>query len=123
VHLEEWTGGLDDAQRDLVDASVRALPDTAPERLADRRYRQSETLALIRARPSREQMVAGLRRLLVDAESWRRPEYLQKMRERDRITFDMIAQLSATLTPAQRQHFQGRLRGYIRDITYLTASN
>lgn len=123
THLEEWTGNLHDAQRDLVDASVRSFPDTSAERFADRRYRQVETLALIGARPGKEQMVAGLRRLLVDTESWRISAYQQKLRSRDGKTFDMVASLSATLTAEQRAHLANRLRGYVRDISTLTAAN
>lgn len=123
THLEEWTGELSDAQRDLVDASVRSFPDTSAERLAERRYRQAETLALIRARPGKDPMIAGLRRLLVDAESWRAAAYQQKLRSRDGRTFDMVASLSATLTAGQRAHLADRLRGYVRDISTLTAAS
>jgi Family of unknown function (DUF6279) len=123
THLEEWTGPLGDAQRSLVDASVRSFPDTSVERRVDRRYRQMETLALIRARPGKESMVAGLRRLLVDTESWRPAAYQRKLRSRDDKTFDMVASLSATLTAGQRAHLAERLRGYIRDISTLTAAN
>ncbi|MGZ5582945.1 MAG: DUF6279 family lipoprotein [Usitatibacter sp.] len=123
VHLEQWTGTLDDAQRGLVDACVRSFPDTSAERLADRSYRQAQTLALIRARPDKEQMVAGLRRLLVDADSWRPGAYQRKLRSREDKTFDMVASLSATLTPRQRAHLSSRLLGYVRDISTLTAAN
>jgi hypothetical protein len=68
-------------------------------------------------------MVAGLRRLLLDAESWRPAEYQQKLRNRDEMTFGMVASLSATLTDEQRAHLTGRLRGYVRDISTLTAAN
>jgi hypothetical protein len=121
-HLEAWTGRLEPAQRELVATRLRALPDISADRMADRRYRQSETLVLLRARPDRDAMIAGLRRLLVDTETWRQPEYLQKLKERDTRSFEMISALSATLSPDQRAHVQRRLRGYVRDITELTAS-
>lgn len=122
THLEEWTGKLDDAQRERVEASLRALVDVTAERASERRFRQAETLALLRSKPSREHMIAGLRRLLIDAEAWRSPDYQKKLAARDRVTFEMVASLSTALTPEQRQHLSGRVRGYIRDLTMLSAS-
>jgi hypothetical protein len=122
-HLEAWTGRLDDSQRELVATHLRVLPDISADRMADRRYRQSQALDLIRAKPGREAMIAALRRLLVDTESWRRPEYLQRLRERDAHNFQMIAALSHTLSPDQRAHLHKRLRGFMSDIASLTAAS
>jgi hypothetical protein len=121
-HLEAWTGALDASQRELVASRLRALPDTSLDRMADRRYRQAETLALIRAKPDRDAMVAGLRRLLIETETWRRPEYLLKVQERDMRNFEMLSALSDTLSPHQRDHLHRRLRGLMGDITTLAAS-
>jgi hypothetical protein len=121
AHVEEWTGTLTPAQRERVEEGLRDTRELTSERLADRRYRQGETLALLRAKPPREQMIAELRRLLVDTESWRRADFQEKLAQRDRRMFEMVASLSATLTPAQRLHLTGRLRGYISDITALAA--
>lgn len=122
-HLEEFIGPLSAAQRALVTERVGAMPELVDEQLADRRYRQAEILALVRDNPPREKWVAELHRLLVDTESWRRPEYQDKIRARDQKAFEMIAALSSTLTPDQRAHFAARLRGFMRDITELTASS
>jgi hypothetical protein len=122
-NLEEWTGRLTDAQRELIAARVKSIGEHLDERLGDRKYRQGELVALARARPSREQAIAGLKRLLIDTESWRRPEYLAKLRERDQQHFEMISELSATLSAEQRAHLQKRLRTFMRDITELSASN
>lgn len=120
--VEEWTGRLSDPQRELVAGRVDALPELIEERLGDRHYRQAEALALMRSKPSREQTIARLKLLLVDTEAWRRPDFLKRMRERDELLFEMIAALSATLSPAQRAHLQKRMRGFMRDITELTAA-
>jgi hypothetical protein len=121
-HIEEWTGRLSDAQRELVAGSVDALPELLEERLGDRRYRQAETLALARSKPSGEQAIARLKLILVDTETWRRPDFLKRMRERDERLYAMIAALSATFSPGQRAHLQKRMRGFMRDITELTAA-
>src|SRR4029077_11820228 len=76
--VEEWTGPLDERQRAIVAAREAALPDVAQERLADRGYRQDQTLVLIRTK-DRAKIVAGLRRLLVDTDSWRDPGYRAKI--------------------------------------------
>ena len=119
-HLEGWIGSVSDAQRDLIEARYVALPDYIEERLADRRYRQTETLALLRARPGKEVMVAALRKLLIETDTWRRPEFLKRMRERDQRMFEMFAALSTTLSPDQRHYLQNRIRRYMRDINTLT---
>jgi hypothetical protein len=121
--IDDWTGRLSAAQRDLVRARVDAMEDITGEWMGDRRYRQAETLALIRAHPSREEMIAGLTRLLVDTEAWRRPPYAAKLRERDERVFAMIAALDATLTPEQRSRLHRRLAGYAADVAYLRAAN
>jgi outer membrane lipopolysaccharide assembly protein LptE/RlpB len=122
-HIEEFTGALSDAQRDIVADSVGGLGEMTDELLADRRYRQSETLALLRSNATREKIAVALKRLLVDTESWRRSDYQRKLRERDQKLFEMVAALSASLSAEQRAHFQRRIRGFVRDITELTASN
>ena len=121
--LEEWTGRLNASQRELVASRLKTMPEHVEERLADRGYRQSGILALARSRPAREQAIAELRRLVIETESWRRPEYQQKLREREEQLFEMIAALSQTLTADQRAQLQERLRGFMRDITELTASS
>lgn len=121
-HLESWLGEVSREQRALLVQRLRQMDDFVEERLADRKYRQHETLALIRARPSKEQMVKGLHRLLVDTESWRRPEFARQMRQRDDQMFALLAALSETLSPQQREHLQKRIRAYLSDISKLTGS-
>ena len=121
-HMEGWLWSVSREQHAMIEAYYRGIPDLIEERLADRKVRQGEILALIRARPSREAMVAGLRTLFLESERWRRPEYQQKMAEREQRFFEMIARLSASLSPDQRAHLQGRIRGFVRDITTLSAS-
>lgn len=121
-HMEGWLGSVSREQREMIEAYYGGIPDLIEERLADRKVRQGEMLALIRARPAREAMVAGLRTLFLDTQTWRRPDYQKKILERDEQFFEMIANLSASLSAEQRAHLQGRIRGFMRDITTLTAS-
>ena len=116
-HLDAWLGRVTPEQKTLVLQRMELIPDFVEDRLADRHFRQHEVLALIRAKASKQQMIDGLRRLLIDTESWRRPEFQKRMRERDQRTFELIAALSRTLTPEQRSYLQGRIRRYMSDIT------
>ena len=121
--IEDWTGRLSPAQRDVVRARVAAMGDLTGEWLGDRRFRQSETIALLRSKPTRAQLEAGLTRLLVESDSWRRPEYVAKMKARDEQVFAMVADLDATLTAEQRGKLHRRLAGYAADAAYLAVAN
>ena len=120
-HVEQFTGKLDRRQRELVAAYVAEEPELSDEWLADRRYRQAGVLAVVRDKPPRDKAIAELHRLLVETESWRNPDYQKKLKERDQQMFRMISRLSESLTPGQRQHFQSRVRGLMRDLTELSA--
>jgi hypothetical protein len=122
-YLEEFTGRLSSAQRAMVAERVAAMPELVDEQLAERSYRQGELMALVRANPPREKWTTELRRLLIESESWRRPDYQAKLRARDQQMFEMIAALSASLTAEQRTYFQARVRGFMRDISELTAAS
>jgi len=121
THLEQFIGSVSDEQRDMVRAYLAGLGENVDERLADRRYRQSRILLMVQTKPPREEVVAELRRLFIDTQAWRSPEYRQKLRERDVALFDLIARLSASLTPEQRAAFQRRVRGFMRDINEIVA--
>jgi len=120
--FEEWTGKLSGPQRDIVINGTRTLPELADERLGDRKYRQTEILQLIRAKPPREQVIAKLRALLIDTDSWRRPDYVARLRERDERIIQVVSELSSTLTPEQRASVQKKMRGYVKDISSIVAA-
>jgi hypothetical protein len=121
-HLESWVGKLDPAQKALVANRYPELRDVSDELLAERRFRQSEVLALIRAKPARPALEAGLERIFVQTDSWRRPEYAARLRERDARMHALIAELSATLTDEQRAHLRKRIRRFLGDISTLVAT-
>ena len=121
-HLESWVGSLEPAQRALVIERYRGFADYSSELMGERRYRQTELLALVRSKPPRAQMEAGLKRIFVETDSWRNPDYAQRLRERDLRMHTMVADLSATLTDAQRKALKKRIRGFLRDISTLTAT-
>jgi hypothetical protein len=115
-HLEAWTGPLTDTQRELVKARMLALRDLTPQRVAEWRLRQSRLVALLRAQPPRDEMVAQLRALLFDTDAWRDPAYAQAVRERDDALIGMLAELARTLDASQLAHVKERIRGLQSDI-------
>jgi hypothetical protein len=121
-HLESWVGKLEPEQLQLVANRYHGLRDLAEELMGERRYRQAEIVALARAHPPRAELEAALRRLMVETDSWRRPEYTAKLRERDAQMHALIADLSYTLSDRQRAALQNRIRRFLGDISTLTAS-
>ena len=122
THLEQFVGSMSDAQRQLVAGYIASQSELIDERLADRRYRQAGVLSIVKSKPPREQAIAELRRLFIEPESWRSADYQRKLKARDRQLFELIARLSASLSPDQRAAFQHRVRGFMSDITDITAS-
>ena len=120
-YFEDWTGRLSPEQRELVAARLADIPDLSQERMADRHFRQSETLALLRGSPSHAATIEGLRRILVDTDAWRRPQYREKLEDRDRRMFALVGAIGATLDTGQREYFARELRGYLKDIDRLAS--
>ena len=77
--VEDWTGRLSAAQRDLVRARVAAMQDLTDEWLGDRRFPPGRDDRPAARAPLARGMIAALTRLLVDTDSWRRPEYVAKL--------------------------------------------
>ena len=119
--IETYTGRLDDHQRDLVYGRVHFMTDVSAMRLADRQRRQQMVVALVRSKPAKPEMIAGLRKVLIDTDSWRNPEYVKAIAKRDEEVGEMMVQLSATWKPDQRAEVQEKLRGYLNDVSALIA--
>lgn len=119
--IEGYTGRLNSEQRELVTTRVAAMTDVTAQRLEDRKLRQQRVVDLIRTKPPKPQMEAGLRQLFIDTESWRKAEYLKQSKQRDEQLFDMTVALAATLTPEQKGAVQKKLRSYQHDVVHLMA--
>jgi hypothetical protein len=120
--IETYTGKLSGEQRTLVASRVYNLPDIAQMRLADRRQRQELIAALVRTKPAKPEMIAGLRHALIDTDKWRKPEFIAAMKQRDEQYAQLAEALSATLTPEQRGAVQKKVRNYLGDISSLIVS-
>jgi hypothetical protein len=116
---EDYVGRLSPQQLTMVNLRVQAIPEFGEEWLADRKFRQQETLKLIRNKGTREQTMAGLRRVIFQMDSLRSPEYNALLGQRDTRIFEMTAALSETLSAEQRARLQKKIRGYVADVAYL----
>jgi hypothetical protein len=113
--LQDWLGELNDAQRERIRQYSEGAPLDAEGRDRDRRRRQAELLAMLRAGAS-----AG--RVGDWAAHWERgrePGYAAASRAAVQDFIGLLADLERSLSLVQRQHAVRRLRGYARDFQVL----
>jgi hypothetical protein len=106
--LEDWFGPLSDAQVERVRRYSARAPLSAELRDRDRRRRQSELLAMLRAREAKQRLVPW-------AEAWdggRDPAYAAASRATAAEYFDLLLDLDRTLSAEQRAHVTRRLKRY-----------
>ena len=106
--LEEWFGPFSEAQVARVRLYSNRAPFSAELQERDRRRRQGELVAMLRAREARQ-------RLAQWAQAWdagREPAYEQAARATRAEYMDMLLDLDRTLSAEQRQHAAGRLKRF-----------
>ena len=106
--LEEWFGPLSDAQVERVRSYSARAPFSAELQDVDRRRRQAEFLAMLRAREAH-------RRLAAFAQDWdagRTAEYADAARRTRTEYVSLLLDLDKTLSAEQRQHVVARIRRY-----------
>ena len=106
--LEDWFGPLDEAQAERVRLYGERAPLFAELRDRDHKRRQSELVAMLRAREAK-------RRLAQWAAAWeddREPAYAAAARANRDEYYDLLLELDRMLSPAQRDRVAGRLREY-----------
>lgn len=106
--LEEWFGSLSDAQAERVRRYTERAPLTAELRDRDRKRRQAELVALLRAKEARKRLA----KWAVAWEEDRAPEYAAAARADRGAYFDLLLELDATLSAEQRASAVRRLRDW-----------
>jgi hypothetical protein len=118
VHaMQDWLGELSDAQRERVRQFNDGAPLNGELRDRERRRRQAELLAMLRARESG-------RRLADWTAEWdrgREPAFAAANRAFMDGFFAMLADVERTLSARQREIAIARLREYARDFDMLAA--
>ena len=106
--LEEWFGPLDDAQLERVRLYSKRAPISAELQERDRKRRQAELVAMLRAREAKQHFA----RWAQDWEAGRAPEYVQATQATRAEYMDLLLDLDRTLSDEQRQHAVGRLKRF-----------
>jgi len=106
--LEEWFGPLDDAQAERVRRYSQRAPFSGELQDRDRKRRQAEFVAMLRAREAKQRLVPW-------AQNWeagRAPDYVQAVNATRAEYMDLLLDLDRTLSAEQRKHVTGRLQRF-----------
>jgi hypothetical protein len=115
-NVEDWTGRLDRAQRQLIATRYAALRTDPCAELSARERSRLEFQALVERHRSRPEFPARIAEFLVHPENRGDSEYRQAYAA-DRARFlALLADINHSLSAAQREHAIGRLRVYAREM-------
>ena len=106
--LEDWFGRLSDAQAERVQRYSMRAPHSAELRDRDRKRRQAEFVAMLRAREAKRRLVQWVQ----DWEGGREPAYVEASRATRAEYVDLLLDLDRTLAAEQREHLTGRLKRF-----------
>ena len=106
--LEEWFGALSEAQVARVERYSERAPWSAGLQDSDRRRRQAEFLAMLRAREARQKLASWAQ----DWEAGRAHEYAKASRATRDEYMSLLLDLDRTLSTEQREHAAGRLKRF-----------
>lgn len=119
--IEEWTGPLDAAQRQLVAEIAGRMPDTGQNMLDYRQRKQQALLALLRSGADEARIRAFLTDWLVDYRDL--PPDLEQAGEAIAARVqELLIRLGASLNGAQRERFQSRLSDLRDDLLALQSA-
>ena len=113
--LEDWFGALGEEQVALVRRYNETAPMSIELRDRDRKRRQAELVAMLRAREARKRLPDWA----ADWDRGREPAYAVAFRDSRTAYAGMIVALDRTLSPEQRRAAAARLRGFAADFEQL----
>jgi hypothetical protein len=116
--LEDWVGELSAAQRERIREFSERAPLTGEQRLAERRRRQAELIALLRA----GEAPRGFADWAAEWDRGREPAFAAANHAVTDEFFALLADLDRDLSAVQRTHAAARLRAYVRDFQALAAA-
>lgn len=110
--MREWFGDLSDMQVAQLSSASAGLPLVYELRLQNRRRRQVEFMALLKAYRSAAELEPRLKHWLTEWEEGAAPAYRQLSELHQTLYIQMLLELDRGLTPAQRAHAAMRLHEY-----------
>ncbi len=117
--FEFFMGDLTDAQVALVERFVQSQPRINEVRLTDRKRRQQEFVELLRAYQTSPELAERLRGYFVNWEGGRGVEHAKYARDWEERLVQLVLDVDATLTPAQRQRIVARFAALAEDCQVL----
>lgn len=120
--LEGWVGELDAAQTERLRALLAALPQSSAQRHQHRQKRQQELRSLLAAQLPPERLAPALRQWLLAWESGRSAEHERLSKQWRLQGRQLLLELDAMLTPAQRAHLAAELRRYASEFRALSGA-
>jgi hypothetical protein len=117
--FEFFMGDLTDQQVALIGRFVQAQPRMNEVRLADRKRRQQEFVALIRAYQASPDLAERLRDFFINWERDRSAEHAKFAREWEERLVQLVLDIDRTLTPDQRQRLVQRFESLAEDCRVL----
>jgi len=106
--LEEWFGPLSEAQAARVRLYSERAPFSADLRERDRKRRQAEFVAMLRAREATRRLAAWTQ----DWEGGREPAYIEASQATRAEYMKLLLDLDRTLSAEQREHLGARLKRF-----------
>jgi hypothetical protein len=106
--LQEWFGTLSEAQADRVRRYSTRAPFSAELQERDRKRRQGEFVAMLRARDAKQRLASWVQ----DWEVGREPAYVEANRATRAEYVELLLDLDRTLSAEQRQHAAARLKRF-----------
>lgn len=110
--IQRFTGALGESQRMLIRSRVAELHDLTAEWLAHRRTWQAHLRTLMGQPGASPEFGRDLEALLLDGNQFDDAVYRSQVVANQEQIFVMLADLSNTLTPRQRQHLGEKIRSY-----------
>jgi hypothetical protein len=117
--IDWFIGDLTDAQVAIIQRFVQSQPRMNEVRLADRKRRQQEFVALIRKYQSSPELAERMREFFVHWERDRGAEHARLAREWEGRLTQLVVELDRTLTPEQRARLVGRFETLAEDSRVL----
>jgi hypothetical protein len=114
--IEDWVGGLSDAQRARVQQYAERVPAAEELRARDRLRLQAGILEIVRSGRSRERLAD----FLLAWQAGREPAYAAAHEAWLREAYALALDLDRMLSPEQRARAVARLRGYAADFAALS---
>jgi hypothetical protein len=120
-NVEDWTGRLSRAQRELIANGLASFESDACTEVSTRERSRVEFRSLVDQHRQRPEFAERIAAFLTHPEARWDAAYRRNV-EADRARFmRLLADINQSLTPAQRNHTVERLRGYARELRQLAA--